>query len=75
MNSSMAGRDVFMRYTTAEGATYVAQHRCWNADLFEAACADEASRLAIEPLKNGKPAGKNKAERITEDQFHNERKA
>lgn len=73
LNSDLAGRDVFMKYTTAEGQTYVSVHRCWNADLFEASRRSDASKDALEHgKKTGKP-GLNKAERITAEQFNSER--
>lgn len=73
--SDMSGRDVYMRTTTADGKTYVTSHRCWDADLFETARSAEASKQALEPLAKGLPPGKNKAVRITEDQFIAERHA
>lgn len=71
--ADLAGRDVFLRNTDVDGKSYVSQHRCWDAEIFVMARQTEASALALEPVAKGKPPGKNKVTRITEDQFHKER--
>lgn len=72
---SMSGRDVFVRYTGADGKSHVMSHRVWDAEIFMASRMSEASGLAIEPTLKGKPPGLNQAERITEEQYQLERQA
>lgn len=73
--TALAGRDVFMRYTGADGKSHVMQHRCHDADLFVATRQREYAKLAEEAVTKGESRGKSKAERITEEQYRNERNA
>lgn len=73
--AALMGRDLYMRHTDGSGKSYVTCHRVWDADLFEAAQRQQASKLALDAAeKTGKP-GKHKAERITEDQYNQEKKS
>lgn len=73
--SGLQGRDIFMRHTGGDGKSYVSCHRVWGADIFESAQTSAAAKAAADDAAKGKPLGKHKAERITEAQFHSERKA
>lgn len=63
----MNARDIFMRYTDANGGTSVQRHRVWDADRFVAARQAEATK------ERNKEGGRNAAEQITEAQFLKER--
>jgi hypothetical protein len=68
------GRDMYVRHTNTDGRSYVHLHRVWSGSRFILARETEAANLNAEALRKEKPALA-KAEQITEDQFHNERKA
>lgn len=75
MAPALLGRDIFMRHTSTTGASYVQSHRVWDADRFVAAQAKAAADLNTDARKDDPAApARAKAEQITEDQFHNERK-
>lgn len=68
----MQPRDIYLRHTSTTGSSYVQQHRVWDADRFIAGAQSEAAKANAE-VKDG--SGKAKAEQITEDQYHHERRA
>lgn len=70
--ASLMGRDLYMRHTGGDGTSYVTCHRVWDADLFEAAQRQAASKAAIEAGQKSGTPGKQRAERITEEQFKKE---
>jgi hypothetical protein len=75
MASALLGRDIFLRHTATNGTSYVQTHRVWDAERFVAAQERAAADLNVAALKEDPPApARAKAEQITEDQFHNERK-
>lgn len=68
---TMAGFDLFMRYTAVDGKTSVVQHRVWDKQAFLAARAAEAAS------ENGKQKGDAprmaSAQQITHEQYLRER--
>ena len=76
MTITNAGRSIFMRHTDTKGGSYVQQHRVWDAERFVFAQQTAAARLNVGAVDQDPGASAlAKAEQITEDQYHNERKA
>lgn len=70
----MNARTIYMRHTSAEGNSYVNEHRVWDANKFIASTKKAADAVnADHAKKNGGAAGKAKAEQITEEQYAKER--
>lgn len=42
---TITGRDLYLRYITHDGRSYVQQHRAWDADRFIAAQQEAARKL------------------------------
>jgi hypothetical protein len=67
-------RTIYMRHTSAEGNSYVNEHRVWDADKFIASQQKAAEVVnADHAKKNDGQVGKAKAEQITQDQYAKER--
>jgi hypothetical protein len=67
-------RTIYMRHTSAEGNSYVNEHRVWDADKFIASQQKSAEAInADHAKKNDGKAGKAKAEQITQEQYTKER--
>lgn len=76
MNDTLVSRDLWMRYTTISGESYVVEHRVWDADRF----VEEQKRShdkvnAQQAEKTGKPCSTAKAEQITQEQYLAEKAA
>ena len=67
MNDTLITRDIFLRHTAADGKSYVAQHRVWDADRFIAA-HKKAAETVNANQKDGEPR-KARVEQITEEQY------
>lgn len=73
MNAGMTTRDIWIRHTDVNGATYPQCHRVWDGDRFVASQQEAAEKLNADQ-KPGLPR-KARAEQITEEQFNAERKS
>lgn len=73
MSIELVTRDIFLRHTGPDGATFVACHRVWDADRFIASQKAEAAREAGKAREKEQPA-RHAVEQITETQYKDERK-
>ncbi len=64
IDTSMQGRDMYIRSTDEKGAVTHSRHRVWDAGLFMAAREREAEKLNAE--KKSTKAG---VEQVTDDQY------
>ncbi|MBT2326068.1 hypothetical protein J7E62_27445 [Variovorax paradoxus] len=67
MSETLITRDIYMRHTATDGASYVAEHRVWDADRFIAAHKKAAADVNAKQ-EAGKPR-KAGVEQITEEQY------
>jgi hypothetical protein len=63
----MICREVYMRHTDTDGATWVREHRVWDGDLFVASQQSAAQELNAAVKDDGKRLAK--AEQITREQY------
>ena len=69
----MNARTIYMRHTSAEGKSYVNEHRVWDADKFIASQQKAADSVNADHAKKHGAPGKAKAEQITQDQYTKEK--
>lgn len=71
IDTSLQGRDVYMRSTDEKGLVTHSQHRVWDADRFIAARQADAARLNAEATKKDPdhPCTAAGAQLITREQF------
>lgn len=73
MSIELVTRDIFLRHTGPDGATFVACHRVWDADRFIASQRKEAALAAAKAREEEKSA-LHAVQQITETEYAEERK-
>jgi hypothetical protein len=71
MSNTLTGRDIYLRHTNTGGASWVCEHRVWDAEKFIASQA--AAAVALNAEVKGEAPRRARVEQITREQYLNER--